>query len=157
MKPLRDHIKFPAYWLTYFKNMEDEEVGRLANAIMRYGFQGIEPTRKDLPGAEWTIWPIVKRDLDWQFAHPRSYRYPTDEAMMVRNSLDYKEWRKAVFCRDDYTCQYCGRRGGRLNAHHIKRFSKYPELRTELSNGITLCYDCHHAVHRGEIECPTGS
>lgn len=56
-------------------------------------------------------------------------------------------WRKAVFMRDDYTCQHCNQKGGRLEAHHIKEYSKYPELRTEVTNGLTLCYDCHNKVH----------
>lgn len=57
--------------------------------------------------------------------------------------LEYRAWRKAVFERDDYTCQECEERGGILNADHIKRWSLYPELRFELSNGRTLCLPCH--------------
>lgn len=54
-----------------------------------------------------------------------------------------REWRVSVFSRDDYTCQHCGIRGGRLQAHHIKPYREYPELRHVLSNGETLCVDCH--------------
>jgi len=61
----------------------------------------------------------------------------------IRKSAVYKKWRKAVFERDDYTCQICGQRGGKLNADHIKRFADYPNLRLELSNGRTLCLSCH--------------
>ena len=53
------------------------------------------------------------------------------------------EWRNAVYKRDDYTCQDCQIKGKRLNAHHIKGFKDYPELRFDLDNGITLCVDCH--------------
>jgi len=64
-------------------------------------------------------------------------------AQKIRSSLEYEEWRKKVFERDLYTCQMCGGVGGKLNADHIKRFSEYPELRLDVSNGRTLCEECH--------------
>lgn len=61
----------------------------------------------------------------------------------------YTEWRTAVFERDDYTCRRCGKRGGTLHAHHIKRWSEYPEERYVVDNGLTLCADpCHKDEHR---------
>ena len=60
-----------------------------------------------------------------------------------RRTPEYKRWRLKVFERDDYTCQNCGKRGGSIQADHIKPFSLFPELRTELSNGRTLCVPCH--------------
>lgn len=61
----------------------------------------------------------------------------------IRQSLEYKLVREKCFKRDDFTCQLCGARGGELNADHIKSFSKYPELRFELTNLRTLCIHCH--------------
>lgn len=63
-----------------------------------------------------------------------------------RNTKEYAEWRKAVFERDNYTCQMCGKRG-ELQAHHIKPYSKHPEARFDIDNGITLCVECHAKVH----------
>jgi len=70
----------------------------------------------------------------------------------IRNSLEYKNWRKQVFERDNYTCVWCRVRGGwdknvkiniRINADHIKPFSIFPELIFDLKNGQTLCVRCH--------------
>lgn len=69
------------------------------------------------------------------------------ENQKERATDKYKEWRTAVFIRDKYKCQHCGI-GGDLQAHHIKPFAKNKELRTELSNGLSLCKKCHNKHHR---------
>ena len=69
---------------------------------------------------------------------------PINEA--IRKSLEYKLWRKAVFERDKYTCIWCGYKGNKLRADHIKPFALYPELRFAIDNGRTLCIDCHETT-----------
>lgn len=64
----------------------------------------------------------------------------------IRNSTEYKLWRKAVYKRDNYTCVWCRKRGIVLNADHIKPFFLYPELRFAIDNGRTLCIDCHKST-----------
>lgn len=61
----------------------------------------------------------------------------------IRYSKDMNNWRWAVFERDDYTCQMCGKKGGYLEADHIKPFAQHPELRFDIRNGRTLCRPCH--------------
>jgi len=58
-------------------------------------------------------------------------------------SAEDREWRESVFKRDKWTCQNCGVRGGKLQAHHIKPYKEFPELRHDISNGLTLCVECH--------------
>lgn len=71
----------------------------------------------------------------------------TMENKLARNKVEYIEWRNKIFERDDYTCQHCKKRGGKLNAHHIIPFSVDETLRYELSNGTTLCEKCHNKEH----------
>lgn len=61
----------------------------------------------------------------------------------IRSTFEYRQWRKAVFERDNYTCVFCKIRGGWLEADHIKPFAIYPELRLNIENGRTLCKPCH--------------
>lgn len=68
-----------------------------------------------------------------------------------RYTKDYSEWRSAVFKRDMYTCQCCGKSGGELQAHHIKDFSSYPDLRMDIGNGMTLCSVCHDSAISGSF------
>jgi hypothetical protein len=67
-----------------------------------------------------------------------------DRARLSRQLL---EWRKAVYLKDDFTCQICHKKGVIINAHHLQSWTDYPELRFDVSNGITLCIDCHGKLH----------
>ncbi len=59
----------------------------------------------------------------------------------------YKQWRKDVAVRDNRTCQYpgcCSKKS--LQIHHILSWSKYPALRFNVQNGITLCKKHHDMI-----------
>lgn len=62
----------------------------------------------------------------------------------------YVNAREHALVRDKYTCQCCGKKNCRLEVHHIVFRSKNGS--NDLGNYITLCEDCHKAVHLGEIE-----
>ena len=88
---------------------------------------------------------------------------------VLKNSFEYKNWRKFIFERDNYICQECFGRGGGLEAHHIKpfniilreflqqysQFSPIEDKETlarlattyesfwDVDNGQTLCKECH--------------
>jgi len=60
---------------------------------------------------------------------------------MERGSREYSEWKSRVNVRDNFKCQECGKEG--RDAHHIKSWKDFPKLRFDVSNGKTLCLDCH--------------
>ena len=62
----------------------------------------------------------------------------------------YANAREHALVRDKYTCQCCGKRNCRVEVHHIVFRSNNGS--DTLENLITLCEDCHKAVHLGEIE-----
>ncbi len=80
-------------------------------------------------------WLIGEKSHFWKGGVSRAYK-------TGYYSIEYKQWRKSVFERDGYACRVCGAMGY-ITAHHIKSFAHFPDLRFELTNGITLCEPCH--------------
>ena len=72
----------------------------------------------------------------------------TPENKRIHHSIEYRLWREAVFARDNWTCQKYGIKGGNLVAHHIQNFSKFPEIRFAIDNGITLSKKAHQEFHK---------
>jgi len=72
-----------------------------------------------------------------------------DTRILERKNKKYKLWRIAIFERDNYTCQFCGLRGVYLEAHHVKSWKNFSKLRYVVSNGVTLCKECHNLTKKG--------
>lgn len=54
---------------------------------------------------------------------------------------------KSVHAKNNYTCQRCGKVGGKLHAHHILPVVDYPEMAYDIENLTTLCENCHREIH----------
>lgn len=81
----------------------------------------------------------------------------TELRKRLQEKAVYRNWRTSVFQRDNFTCQICGKRGGRLNADHIKSYASIisdKKIKTvkdalncdelwDVTNGRTLCIACH--------------
>jgi HNH endonuclease len=59
-----------------------------------------------------------------------------------RKAAGSKPWRNACLKRDNYQCVQCGSTE-HLEVDHIMPWALFPRLRFEVSNGRTLCHDCH--------------
>jgi len=81
--------------------------------------------------------------------HHRYNSSLTDEDRFKNRDLwESKQWRIAVYDKDKYTCQKCGdSKGNNLNAHHISGWNIDKDKRFDVSNGITLCKECHNDFH----------
>lgn len=121
-----------------------EEVGRFtkghtaSNTGKTHFKKGVNPWNKGKP------MPRGEKSAHWKGGVSRIYKNGY-------YSVEYKEWRKKVFERDDYKCQgkNCDTVGTHyVTAHHIKSFAKYPDLRYDVSNGIILCEECHCKVDK---------
>lgn len=66
----------------------------------------------------------------------------------IRHSGEYLKWRMYCIIRDNFACAICLETGCKLEVHHIQSFSKYPNLRFNINNGITLCKECHAKVDK---------
>lgn len=65
------------------------------------------------------------------------------------------EWALQVFERDGYRCQWpggCKSGDSRLDPHHVAERSQRPDLKYDVSNGVTLCRTHHDwlPLHRQE-------
>jgi hypothetical protein len=104
--------------------------------------KGIEPRVK---------W-IGVGEKHWNWKEDRTQLKRFNDAAKDRRSYAYIEWRLRVWTRDNWRCRIdntdCG---GRIEAHHILGYTRYPELRFEINNGITLC-QFHHPKRKKDEE-----
>lgn len=149
---MNDWFKARNIWGAAILALSDAEAGRLMKALWTYTMTG---EQQNLSGAEKAIFAMILMTLgqDEKVGAKSGKNHwnwkggVTSNNQKERNSSMYSDWRKAVFERDNFTCQLCGARGVRLNAHHILPWAKNIAERYQLSNGITLCKKCHSSVH----------
>jgi hypothetical protein len=146
----------PATILSYLKKLNIN--------TRRKGYVCSEKIRKNLSESHIGI----KQSFEWrknksialkkaysEGRHP-NYKHGLSRDMIylkkiIRNSFEYKEWRKKVFERDNYICRECNIKCDYIEAHHIKPFWKFPDLIYDLDNGLTLCKKCHNKIKGGNF------
>lgn len=86
-------------------------------------------------------WQLGDRNPVWNSSMTMEQR------VKLRTNREHIDWAKAVKERDSYTCKACKQIGKQLHSHHLNSFSKFPEERYKLDNGVTLCKKCHWDFH----------
>lgn len=72
-----------------------------------------------------------------------------EERESDRNLTDgYNCFVSRVLKRDNYTCQCCNKKSDKcMVVHHLDGYNWCKEKRTDETNGITLCKNCHENFH----------
>lgn len=68
----------------------------------------------------------------------------------ARDGTQLKQWRKDVFCRDNFRCCKCGANKD-IQAHHIIEWATDESKRFDIDNGMTLCIHCHGKEHNRDF------
>jgi len=119
----------------------DKTRNKISESLLKLGIK--RPYRKNEWISKWN-----KEHNHLRRGKRRSFYGDPKNDTELRRRVEYIEWRSGCKERDNYTCQKTKIIGGELQVHHIFNFSKYPELRFEINNGITLSKESHKEFHR---------
>lgn len=67
------------------------------------------------------------------------------KTQQLRNTPGANSWKQKVKARDK-VCQCCGTTS-HLEVHHVSPLAQYPQLGTDIHNGMVLCQTCHRDYH----------
>lgn len=88
-----------------------------------------------------------KRPLLIREMNPIEKSAPEKITNRFTENPEYGNWRDQVIKRDKF-CQCCGYDNiENLEVHHDFGYKEYPELATDINNGIVLCKWCHDKYH----------
>lgn len=110
-------------WFRFYHDaLDDPKVQRLPGDVFRARLLAA------INGEENEFSPFIGRGIEERLPYPQ-----------------WRELREEVFCRDDYTCQYCGDTAGPLECDHV-----VPLIRcgsNAIENLTTACRTCNRAKH----------
>lgn len=143
--PSLDRVKYCSkrcYWIAKRGTTRPEaEKLKISQTMKRKGLRG--PVRRGADSNFWRGGRSKLKSLRWQ----------------LHKTPEYQEWRKLILERDNYTCNFCGQRGGELNVdHHPFTYKSITDMFAEIKtvedlfkieflfdtdNGWVLCGNCH--------------
>lgn len=116
------------------------------------GFVKGKPSPRKGKKARFPIWNKGKKMPQMTGANNSRWKGGKSRDIHSLNNPLYRDWRTKVFERDNFQCRTKdGHCDGVLQAHHIFRWSEYPELRYEKDNGISLCKFHHPRKREDEL------
>ena len=154
-----------SYWIKlYHEVLDDPKMGRLSDHIWRRAVElfllaGTQDDGGNLPAVEDIAWRLrttvedVTQTLNAlvevgivENTSGGLVAYPPTHVPAATNRPSPEVWkniRSAIFERDNYTCQYCGARGVRLECDHILPVSRGGS--SEYDNLVTACFECNRS------------
>lgn len=73
----------------------------------------------------------------------------SEDRVRGRNFEEYRDWAKLVKQKDNHKCRICNSSpSGKLVSHHLDNYKDFPELRTNIDNGVCLCVEHHLEFHK---------
>ena len=125
----------------------------------KHNSQTLQEISKKLKGRK--AWNKGKKMKNISGENHYLYKGTTPLNKWIRNRVEYQQWRTKIFERDNYTCQLCNQKGGRLEVdHYPKTFSQLLqenniksledalncEALWDTEKNRTLCEICHKAT-----------
>ena len=72
-----------------------------------------------------------------------------EERIQQRKYAEYKTFVRRVMKRDKYECYCCHKSiSNKMVVHHLNSYDWFVEGRTDDTNAVTLCEDCHKLFHQ---------
>lgn len=129
-----------------FVFFNDEDSNRLSEITMK---KGLENESEFV----WKVKPKFLKEGKIGFElYENLTEWKKEITAPTRDDPEYRRMKIRVRERDDFTCQCCGYRNAEkvnhgLEVHHIYGYKDHLDYRTEDSNCVTLCNDCHKKYH----------
>ena len=132
-------------------NNQDERLRKVLGVTPKK-WRELKPMMAEFFSVEGDIWTHL--DLEEQMKQGKRNRF-RNPLKTTNNGTrppiaEWREIRERIFARDDYTCTYCGDRGGKLECDHI-----YPVAKGgthEDSNLTTACFKCNRSKRSKTLE-----
>jgi hypothetical protein len=150
-----DPIKYPnmfkprhAYSDEFRKKSSESHKGQVAwNKGKKMSKEYVEKNRLAHIGIKHSEEARLRKSINW--IEDRTKLKMSDR--MIGDSRA-RDWSKEVKKRDGWICRIADINcDGKLESHHILPWSKFPELRYQINNGITLCH-AHHPRKQNDVQ-----